>query len=520
MFELIPEYFRDRDLEQTKLLFAEGPLQRFFRGFGWAYDFIRTEYDSLMQIRDLDHVSGGLLPLFAQQFGITYEPELGMRQMRRWLRDTVYLYKVKGSRKGIEGLASAMTGWPATVTLGPNILPDTDTGTFTNSVGYWLRDTPNSKPATLTFGEYGPASFHDINYLRVESSDATDQSVQIATSLAADVKQYGIPVTVGSVYTASIYSRGNTATVPIVVKLHWYDKAGTLISTFSSTATTNTTTSWTRMTLANVTAPANSVWVIMAVEIQSGTAAVDQFFDAAQLEQATAATDYGQPRNILIDLEGERVNLVPNPSFEIDLVTWNNLTNATLARDTTQFRNGVASMSLTAVAAGTMSAHTLPADRIPVSPSATYTLSAYFRPDTTARNVRVYVRWYDSGSVYLSDSTYGAEVVQSMGVWTRAFATVTSPSNAAYAGVVVQIMDSALGEIHFVDSVLFEKGNLLLDYFDGSFLPVADHMFEGTTHDSPTHYYRKRAVKNQRLGSVMKDYVPLGATFTLKYANQ
>lgn len=113
MVRHLPNFYIDQDDLRRPPGEAEGQLRRFLQIFSLGLNHVRGETESLGWLRSADTVSGGLLPFFAEDLGITYEPEIGMRQMRIWLRNAVYLYKIKGTRLGIEGVSTAMTGWGA-----------------------------------------------------------------------------------------------------------------------------------------------------------------------------------------------------------------------------------------------------------------------------------------------------------------------------------------------------------------------------------------------------------------------
>lgn len=143
-------------------------------------------------------------------------------------------------------------------------------------------------------------------------------------------------------------------------------------------------------------------------------------------------------------------NLVANASFEADTFGWSPNANTTISRTVGQASDGGASMTLTATAAGNVSAFTY---RSPVTAGQTYTAMASFRAVTAARTVRVDLDWYDSGGNYLSTST-AATVITSTSEWRTATGNVVAPAGAASAAPVVWILSAAAGgEAHRVDQV-------------------------------------------------------------------
>ena len=118
------------------------------------------------------------------QFGLTYEPAIGLQQNRKLLRDGVTLTKQKGSKEGLVGFIKDFTSWGVPVpisgtpnpsangiTVGHNMMLDYNDSSFEEGIGHWISsdgtadidqlDTYNiltisstSNTATLTIGAH------------------------------------------------------------------------------------------------------------------------------------------------------------------------------------------------------------------------------------------------------------------------------------------------------------------------------------------------------------------------------
>ena len=56
-------------------------------------------------------------------------------------------------------------------------------------------------------------------------------------------------------------------------------------------------------------------------------------------------------------------------------------------------------------------------------------------------------------------------------------------------------------------------------YFDGNTpSPTDDYLWEGEPFNSASHFYSRRTVYENRLRALLPDFLPLGATFTLLWA--
>jgi len=147
-------------------------------------------------------------------------------------------------------------------------------------------------------------------------------------------------------------------------------------------------------------------------------------------------------------------SLVPNGTFEVDTVPWANAANATLARDTVTFRTGIASLKLTAVALGAMTATVPFASATPCVAGQRIYARAWWRAGTTARTVRTDVRFLDGVGATIS-TVAGLQVNDSNAAWTMSPITATVPVGAVFYVVRLAVTDAATAaaEVHYVDDV-------------------------------------------------------------------
>jgi hypothetical protein len=259
-------------------------------------------------------------------------------------------------------------------------------------------------------------------------------------------------------------------------------------------------------------------YLSVAARVQSpATAAVgqenlnSQYFTKWQLERSLSTflpRDYNPAREIQVVVKADRVNLVPNPSFEVNTTGWSPNANCTIARSTAQAYTGTASLEMTATALGNMQAYHVN-NRFPVTPGSTYTAQMRYRPNTTPRNVRVFIGWYTSAGAFISSSV-GPLASEVSGEWVLATGTAVAPSNAA-SGVVFSYVDAAAaGEVHYIDAVMVEAGSEVGTYFDGTF--GDDYIWEngGTAHNARSYYYENRLDRGEAIRRALIDGVPWG----------
>jgi phage tail-like protein len=510
MWDLLPEVHREQDR-----LYADssdtGPLYRFLQLFGFQFDRIRTEVASLLYAYDIDRVSGALLPVLAQQFGIDYEPELGQARVRAILKDRIHLLKLKGTKPGIEGVVSSYTGFGATAVIGPNLMLDYNDSHAKEGVGHWVGT--NGTVAQILEGTMTPA-VAGTNSFRLQGNGSTPSTALLGSAAGRTL----IPVDAGTAYVFSAYVTNNGGTARTVsFDIIWVNEAGGVISTTVGTTAADTS-AWIRRNVT-ATAPALSKYAQVRFNVVSAANGENHFFGAAMFEAGTVpSTTWEGARQVNVYVDPQRKNHVPNPGAEVNTTGWGAGANTTLARSTTQFRTGTASFRLTATALGDISANTTTGTGgFPVTPGEVYTASAYFRAGTTARNAHVRIYWYTSAGAAASTAFHaGAVVADASGNFNaRPFVTATAPANAAYAAILVHVASAAAAEIHYVDDLLFEQTEFLRDYFDGSL--GSDYVWSGTAHQSASNYYARRSLKDYRLQTVILDYMPAGTTHALRY---
>ena len=300
-------------------------LKRFLSLFALNLDLYRTQSDNIANKQDIAKFNGTLIPVFMQQLGIPYEPELGLTQSKILLRNAVHLYQTKGSKLGIGDFIKSYAGYSNVVTKSRNLMLDRNDSSFEQSIGNWtsvasstLTWWPTSvTPAIPPYSEpTAQPVFPNLQngVLKVASTASGTSEIALGGSLSP--KLIGIPVTANSAYTFSGYARAATTTRPIKGQLYWYDVNGKFISSATAgTGVTDSATTWTRFT-TTATAPATAWFCIPHILTLSATSSDVHYFDALQFEQASSATTFQDARQIEITLKANRINEIINPNFE------------------------------------------------------------------------------------------------------------------------------------------------------------------------------------------------------------
>ena len=532
MYNYLPIILTSQVPHDTSVEQDNDVLKRFLQLFGLNHDLYKTQAENVLNLYDVSSLNGSLVPVFMKQFGIKYEPELGLRQSRILLRNIITLYKNKGSKIGIEEYVKAYAGYDNTVTMGKNLMLDKNDSSFEESIGSWANDN-GSLDVVATNPDADVPAYNEIDsqdgfpnlqkgILEVTSDGGT---VEIALN-GETPRQYGIPVVAGLDYTLIGYSWAETTARSVSAAIAWYDRNGGLLSTSSfGTASTNSTSTWTR-SIKTDTAPTDAYYAVPHFKIVSTSADEIHYFDAVQFEQASSATFFQDARQILISLKATRINELLNPNFEDSTDNWN-FDNATTilttaegespGGDTVEPISGGA-VEVYSIAAGPV---TITSEPMPISSGNDYTFSIYSTSLIvgTSYESSVFIKWYDNTDTLISTSSSDAFTLEPS--YSRPSITAAAPTGAVTATVgFIWEADEADREI-LLDAALFEKSAFVNSFFDGSngVASLTDLFWEGNAPNAArSHYYRNRFAVQSRLIATLPEWITYGSTFELFFA--
>lgn len=139
---------------------------------------------------------------------------------------------------------------------------------------------------------------------------------------------------------------------------------------------------------------------------------------------------------------------------------WQADTNCSVARSTSTFFYGTASLQVTATAAGDAIARLAGgAFAYPgIVAGTTYSVMARARSVGTARQVALGIRWYDSGNNLLSTST-SANFTGSNSAWTRYVHFAVAPANAVKAAMIIIFRSAGAAQVFNADCMQLSQGD-------------------------------------------------------------
>lgn len=312
--------------------------------------------------------------------------------------------------------------------------------------------------------------------LAITSSSSADQV------FAQQNPQY-TAVTANSTYTFSGYVNSAATSRQVRPQISWYDASKAFITTVNGTTIGSTVGSWTQFS-ATAVAPSNAAFATVQFRILSTVNGEVHYLDGFSFNLGTSLA-WQLPGTATLTLNGNgpvaggqggvtsmgvtSPNLLtPNQaSIESDTTGLNAGTGTSIARVTTQALDGIASLSLTATSAGTISASTgnlsasSPANYFTNlganAPGQNFTALASVKAATAGRTCNVQIKFWDVNGNSLG-TTSSANFTDSTTAWVQGSVTAVAPANATQASVIIQVVGTSLSEVHYVDCLSISQG--------------------------------------------------------------
>jgi hypothetical protein len=298
---------------------------------------------------------------------------------------------------------------------------------------------------------------------------SASQQVSVSAGNSEDIRSAQLVITAGLPYTLSVYAwvaALNPAPAgQAIIKVEWYDNAGTLVN-YDYTPLATLDSGFVRRSITSI--PGTGAVTGRAIlGIESGGTVN---WDAPQLEQSASPSTYvdGPPA-------ARTVNLVRNSSFEQDTVGdglangWTRYGNPTVSQDATQFLYGSVSQKMAGTAGAAEDIRFMP---ISVEAGLPYTLSVYawvtaLNP-APAGQVVVKIEWYDSNNTLTS---YDYTVISATDTGFVRRSVTSTPTNGSITGLI--ILASENGGTVYWDAIQLEQATTPSAYVEGPPLVVS-----------------------------------------------
>jgi len=170
------------------------------------------------------------------------------------------------------------------------------------------------------------------------------------------------------------------------------------------------------------------------------------------------------------NIKAYRTNLINNPSFETNTTGWAT-TNVNLARVTTDFYVGSASLQITSASATDTFARARLFTRLTAIAGSPYTASVYLKNTAgNNRQHRISLWWRDSGGTLISATDSTGTTLNVGGAWQLFTVSGTAPAGTVSVDFVIlmQYSDASLSNVTLADACIVEQSSTIGDYFDGN----------------------------------------------------
>lgn len=105
-------------------------LYRYESLFGFGLDMLKAQYDSYLDLNDVDNVSATYLDTLGQQLGINTDYLSTPQQRRQRVKNAAVNYRIKGQTQSIHNLIAELSGWDSDISYGPNMMNSADQTSF------------------------------------------------------------------------------------------------------------------------------------------------------------------------------------------------------------------------------------------------------------------------------------------------------------------------------------------------------------------------------------------------------
>jgi hypothetical protein len=509
VMHLLPRVITSGENDSLGEISQTTDIYNFMYGVSFTVDEMYTALDALLPDPAGQRQLPPLVNLTLLDYGLPGDNIEFSQSRRKLARDARKIVSGKGTSDSMGIFAEDLTGYAPTVRNTAdlnttasdavvysgkgNMMLTVQDATFYKGVGNWTAsDSSTIATETATAVPAAQALAIDTTYSGKVIVNANDNSISNGASAPTT---RGIPVVAGQTYTFSAYLRTASSTSTDTLSITWYNQFGTSLSTTSSTY--SATTAWGRGSETEV-APTGAAYA--SLKIAFGTSGT-RYVDMVQFEKNSSASDYYEPRGLLLKLNSTKQNFIPNPSFEHGTPGTGWTTTGTASTDTDTpvgVITGTKSLKLT----GSSSAVSAAIADIAITNNSYWTLSYYVKASTTV-NVTTTI----GGVTGVTDVTG----VTSVGTdWVRVISTIFIPQSVTSPQLDISITSASFTGSVYLDAVQLEPRYFASDYFDGSNL---DALWTGTVNNSKSIGY---AAKNYKLPALIQNLpsqLPSGAPY-------
>lgn len=499
LYSYLPRVFTSKEQSPLGEVDYNSDLARFLDGISFTYEQLQTLIDLLTPDYEKSSFPFQLLAVEQANLGFnTPEVTLPVINQKRLVREALGLYTQRGTIRGLQNYAEALTGYPATVTVSNNLMLTVQDSTFYGGTGNWLVDSS----ATIEVSDLeAPAvvpGYIDKDFAcLITSTDAGSMTLGVN-----DITK-SIPITAGAEYIVFLQVKSPTEDGEITLNVSFMDAQGKEVIPITpvTTATVGANDTWQEIEIPFL-APEEARYASLEIAWDSA----GEFFVDEICFQSGEDSIYSEARTINIFLDSNKVNLLKNPSFELSLNYWESVGSPVITIDTDAPEElNAGTNSAKVVASGPWSFASDAEDGIK---GRFYTGSVYLK-GTGTRTLSILT--YDDSLTLVQ--SYDQEITLIADEWTRFSISVVLPVDGEATKLALEI--SGDNDTTYIDAAQLEENFQASDYFDGSFSSEYGVVWDGLPFESQSHEYPGKTKKMLRLGQTMDDWTPVNSFWTI-----
>jgi hypothetical protein len=520
--ELLPKVYTTSTENPLDVVDENSDLSIFLKGFTYTLDEFYTYLDLLLPSRDAINYSPDLLRAKTYELGYLPDSQPSVKIQQKLVREAFYMHARKGTAAALQTFAESMTGFDSTINMSVNMFLSAQDSTFYKGIGSWLTfggctitsEKVEPVPSKTTFSSDISKAIDFTYSAKVVTSAA---NAQISNGNSSPITK-GIPVSASTAYTFSAYVK-NSDSGTVTPTIRWYDVDGAYISSTTTTAWT-TSSSWAKQTVSG-SSPSTAKYAGIDLKFNSGSQTY--YLDMLQFAVGAAAVEYREAREAEIYLYPNKINYIPNPSFETNKSSWTITDSGSSVVGTTgtpispdDVISGYKSLSANISTTQKIEAVVISGSKEhEITTGFYYTFSFYAKTASGVISATATLK-ATSGLV----STEHSEKLSLTEDWKRyqvkVFVSNAYPAPTLTATLIGRTPDSgeagsASGAINF-DSAQLERAYSATDYFDGSMV-INGGEWSGTANNSASFLFPKKATVLSRLAVEMPSYVVTGSPY-------
>lgn len=500
--DLLPKVFTTDIQSPLGVPSTTSPLHSFLDGMAFTLDQFLTDLELLRPQSSWEVFPSSLIPLQAKMLGLSPEPSLPVKNQKILAREALFMYESKGTKSGLQTYIEALTGYTPTITTSSNLLLTVQDSTFYQSVGNWIATNATISSST---DQVAASSTNQID---------TQYTCKIVASASGSMKlgandpiRKGTPINPSTQYTASLSVKSPTSAGSITLSIQFFDLYGNSTSAVHSSTATAANNTWKNVSVT-ATSDAKSSYAVLTVAYSAaGTYYVDQVNI-----QTGATVSYSEARAINMVLSPNKVNLIANPSFELDHANWTITGSPTVSLSTdVNFDTFAGSNSLKVVntTAYTLRSNLVAASTYGILVDQYYTASAYVKaPHAITMTLNAAA---SDGTVLASKSI----TIGNNNTWQRYPVSLLIDETLTTLDHLYLEFDVTTAQTAYYDNCQLELGPNATEYFDGSLPSNFGAIWAGNANESVSYLYVNKPFKIPRLAETLADWTPANSFWRL-----